>query len=220
VVENFTHPISLAFSLVGIHAYLSKFSGDTEVRRTRAQLAEMLYDKLVVYAKPHWPWFQDRITYACGRIPQALLLSGQWMQRGEMVEMGLRILDWLLELQMIDDHFSPIGNSGWCHRDGTKARFDQQPIEAQVMLDACLLAHQMTGNEQYAGAARRVFHWFLGQNDLNQPLYDYTTGGCRDGLQPNGPNQNQGAESTLAWLLSLIAMHGFEAGQKKLQYVE
>lgn len=220
VVEHFTHPISLAFSLVGIHAYLSRFSGDTEVRRTRALLAEMLHNKVVAYAKPGWPWFQDCVTYASGRVPQALLLSGQWMQRPDMVEMGQRILDWLLEQQTIDDHFSPIGNSGWFTRGGRKARFDQQPIEAQVMLDACLLAHQMTSKECYAAAARRVFHWFLGQNDLNQPLYDYTTGGCRDGLQPNGPNQNQGAESTLAWLLSLIAMHGFESGQKKLQYVE
>ncbi|MBD3314517.1 MAG: glycosyltransferase [Chitinivibrionales bacterium] len=220
VVEHFTYPISLAFSLVGIHAYLSKFSGDTEVRRIRAQLAELLYGKVVAYAKPDWPWFQDCVTYASGRIPQALLLSGQWMQRGDLVEMGLRILDWLLEQQTIDDHFSPIGNTGWFVRGGGKARFDQQPIEAQVMLDACLLAHQMTDKEHYANAARHVFHWFLGQNDLNQPLYDYTTGGCRDGLQPNGPNQNQGAESTLAWLLSLIAMQGFESGQKKLQYVE
>lgn len=220
ITEQIYHPRSLAFSLVGIHAYLVRYSGDSEVRRVRELLANRLFDHLQKYAKPQWPWFEDKVTYANAKIPQALLLSGQWMHRNDMTEMGFCILDWLIKQQTEKGHFSPIGNAGWLVKNGSKALFDQQPIEAQAMIEASLLAYQMTQKEEYSEAARKAFHWFLGQNDLNVPLYDYTTGGCRDGLQPDGANLNQGAESTLAWLISLIAMHSFEADEKKLQYVE
>ncbi len=220
VVERFTHPRSLAFSLVGIHAYLTKYSGDTEVRRVRELLARRLLEHIEACATDEWPWFEDRVTYANAKIPQALLLSGQWMQDNKMSALGFKILDWLKDIQTNDGRYCPIGNDNWLTRDGLRARFDQQPIEAQSMVETCLLAYQMTREEKYASEARRAFHWFLGQNDLNQPLYDYTTGGCRDGLQPDGPNYNQGAESTLAWLLSNIQMHAFEADQKQYQYME
>jgi len=218
--DRISHPRSLAYTLVGIHAYLTRFSGDSEVRRFRELLAQRLLDRVRENTQADWPWFEPQVTYANAKIPQALLLSGQWMNRPDMTELGFRLLNWLIDVQTVDNHYSPIGNNGWFTRDKGKARFDQQPIEAHSMLETCLLAYRMTQNDFYAAAARRAFDWFLGQNDLNQPLYDYTTGGCRDGLQPDGPNYNEGAESTIAWLLSLIAMHGFEADQKKLQYVE
>jgi len=217
--EMLNHPRSIAFALVGIHAYLSRFSGDTQVRRARELLAMRLFERFRTADADDWLWFEPRITYANAKIPQALLLSGQWMQRGEMSDAGFRILNWLIDLQTRDGRFSPIGNGGWACRDGARARFDQQPIEAQAMLETSLLAYRMTGDEAYWAAGRRAFHWFLGQNDLNVGLYDYTTGGCRDGLQPDGPNFNQGAESTLAWLLSLIAMHGLETDERRLQYM-
>jgi hypothetical protein len=104
-------------------------------------------------------------------------------------------------------HFVPIGNDGWFTRDGTHARFDQQPIEAQHMVDALLEAHHLTGERSWMDDARRAFEWFLGRNDLQQPIADLTTGGGRDGLSPDGVNQNQGAESTLAWLHALMRLH-------------
>ena len=96
--------------------------------------------------------------------------------------------------------FVPIGNNGWFVRGSAPARFDQQPIEAQHMMDALLEVYQLTLEEPWLEDARRCFEWFLGRNDLQQAIADDTTGACRDGLNPDGVNQNQGAESTLAWL--------------------
>ncbi|MHC4767718.1 MAG: glycosyl transferase family 1, partial [Planctomycetota bacterium] len=99
-----------------------------------------------------------------------------------------------------------IGNRGFYPRDGERARFDQQPIEAQATVSACLEAHVLTGEQQWMTEAQRAFDWFLGRNDLHTPIYDPGTGGCHDGLEPDHVNCNQGAESTLAFLLSLVQM--------------
>ena len=120
-----------------------------------------------------------------------------------MTEAGLESLHWLADLQRAEaagGHFVPIGSNGFYRRGGERARFNQQPVEAQTMASACLEAFRSTGDEGWYKEARRAFQWFLGRNDLNLPVYDPTTGGCRDGLDPDRPNENQGAESTLAFL--------------------
>ncbi|MBN1151280.1 glycosyltransferase family 4 protein [candidate division WOR-3 bacterium] len=218
VMLKLSHPRAVSFALVGIHAYLARFSGDSEIRRAREKLANYLFEKFKKRPDMNWPWFDDELFYANAKIPQALLLSGQWMQRTDMSNMGFDLLNWVIELQSEKNYFSPIGNRGWLRKGGSKANFDQQPIEAQAMIETCLLAYNMTGDDKYSNMAHLAFNWFLGQNILNEPLYDFATGGCRDGLTPDGPNMNQGAESTLAWLLSLLAMHGFSAEQNKMQY--
>ena len=125
-----------------------------------------------------------------------------------MIEAGLRSLNWLIHIQTDSKgHFVPIGNHGWFVRNGERARFDQQPIEAQEMIEACIEAYKITKDEKWIEEARRCFDWFLGRNDLNVPLYNHKTAGCRDGLTADGANLNQGAESTLAWLLSLLNLH-------------
>jgi glycosyltransferase involved in cell wall biosynthesis len=205
-VEHFKSPRAIAFALVGIHAYLHKFSGDSEVRRVREIIANRLFDQFKNNATESWPWLENALNYANGKLLHALLLSGQWMQRSDMVDMGLRSLRWLLTIQTEDNHFVPIGNSGWYEKGGTKARFDQQPIEANAMIGACVEAFNITRDKTWIDNAVMCFNWFLGHNDLNMPLYDPKTGGCRDGLMADGINQNEGAESTLAWLLSLITL--------------
>ena len=214
VMDDFRFPRAWAFGLVGIHAYLRRFSGDTEVRRVRESLANRLFDLYQANATDDWPWIEDTVTYANGKIPQALLLSGQWLQRGEMIEAGLRSLEWLVRIQTDPKgHFVPIGNHGWFSRNGERARFDQQPIEAQSMIDACIEAYNITRDEKWIEEARLCFDWFLGKNDLNVHLYDYKTGGCCDGLTANGANRNQGAESTLAWLLSLLSLYSLSGSE-------
>ena len=123
-----------------------------------------------------------------------------------MVDMGLRSLRWLITIKTEDGHFVPIGNDGWYERGGHKARFDQQPIEANAMVEACVEAYNATRDRAWLDDAVMCFNWFLGHNDLNLPLYDPKTGGCRDGLMADGINQNEGAESSLAWLLSLMTL--------------
>ncbi len=131
-----------------------------------------------------------------------------------MIEAGLRSLEWLVRIQTDPKgHFVPIGNHGWFSRNGERARFDQQPIEAQSMIDACIEAYNITRDEKWIEEARLCFDWFLGKNDLNVHLYDYKTGGCCDGLTANGANRNQGAESTLAWLLSLLSLYSLSGSE-------
>ncbi len=154
-----------------------------------------------------WPWPEEQVTYASGKLPHALLVTGHALGRDEMVEMGLRVLEFLMDNQRAaEGHFSPIGQDGWFSRDGQRARFDQQPIEAHAMVEACLAAWEVTGEERWYREARLCFDWFLGRNDLQVSLFDSATGGCCDGLTSVGRNQNEGAESTVAWLLSVIAM--------------
>ena len=211
--ERFHSPRAIAFCLVGMHAYLDKFSGDSEVRRIRRVLADRLFDQFKSQATEDWPWLENALNYANGKLPHALLLSGQGMQRSDMTDMGLKALKWLLVIQTEDKHFVPIGSNGWYAKGGPRARFDQQPVEANAMVEACVEAYNFTRDHTWFENAAMCFNWFLGQNDLNMPLYDAKTGGCRDGLMADGINQNQGAESSLAWLLSLMALQKLYADE-------
>jgi hypothetical protein len=213
VVEDFHSPRAIAFSLVGMHAYLQKFSGDSDVRRVRKILADRLFNQFTDNGTDDWPWLENALNYANGKLPHALLLSGQWIQRGEMIDMGLRSLKWLLTVQTEEGHFVPVGNQGWYKQDGLKARFDQQPIEANAMIEACVEAFNITRDKTWVDNAVMCFNWYLGHNDLNMPLYDPKTGGCRDGLMADGINQNEGAESSLAWLLSLMTLQKLYADE-------
>ncbi len=211
--EHFKSPRAMAFALVGIHSYLHKFSGDSEVRRIREIVANKLFDQFKSNATENWQWSENSLNYANGKLPHALLLSGQWMQRNDMTDMGLKSLEWLISIQTENEHFVPIGNAGWYKKGGTKARFDQQPIEANAMIEACVEAFNVTRDKMWIDNAVMCFNWFLGLNDLNMPLYDPKTGGCRDGLMADGINQNEGAESSLAWLLSLMTLHKLYADE-------
>ncbi|MBW1782183.1 MAG: glycosyltransferase family 4 protein [Deltaproteobacteria bacterium] len=213
VVENFHSPRAIAFCLVGMHAYLHKFSGDSDVRRIRELLADRLFNQFKNTATDDWPWLENALNYANGKLSHALLLSGQWMQRSDMIDMGLQSLKWLLSIQTEEGHFAPIGNNGWYEKGGYKARFDQQPIESNAMIEACVEAFNITRDKTWIDSAVMCFNWFLGNNDLNMLLYDAKTGGCRDGLMADGINQNEGAESTLAWLLSLITLQKLYADE-------
>ncbi len=223
VVETFpaTAARSWAFTLVGIHAYLRRFSGDTEARKTRAVLANRLYDLFQENATDDWPWFEDTVTYANAKLSHALLLSGHWMQNGDMVQMGLKTLEWLVKIQTDEKgYFAAVGNDSWYPREGEKAAFDQQPIEAHAMIEACIEAHNITREEKWLDAMNRCFNWFIGQNSLKVSLYNFSTGGCRDGLRPTGTNQNQGAESTLAWLLSLLNIYFYSIAESSEYPIE
>ncbi len=213
-LADFTSPRSWAFALTGIHAYLRRFSGNSEVRRIRERLAERLIRLYRQNAGDDWPWIEDIVAYANGKISQALITAGRCMKRDEMLEAGLRSLEWLLEIQTDrKGHFVPVGCNGWYRRGGEKARFDQQPIEALDMIEACREAYEATGDSKWITQAQRCLEWFLGRNDLNVPLYDHKSGGCCDGLHADGPNRNQGAEATLVCFLSLLNIQHLRSRQ-------
>jgi len=207
-MEENDSPRACAFSLVGIHAYLKRFSGDSYVRRMRDVLARRLYSLFQANETPDWPWCESTVTYANGKLPHALFLSGQALADTAMVEQGLRSLRWLLEIQTDDrDRLSLIGNHGWMSKDGTRAKFDQQPIDAMALVEACAEAYRCTKDPFWMLKLRWCLEWFLGNNVTESVVYDSLTGGCRDGLYANGANLNEGAESTLAWLISLLTIN-------------
>jgi hypothetical protein len=162
-------------------------------------------------ATDHWPWFEPSVTYDNARLCQALILSGQWLPHGEALEIGLESLRWLVSIQKTPSGcFRPIGSNGFYLRDGARADFDQQPIEAQAMVAACHEAFRATHDPSWSREAKRAFEWFLGRNDLGLALYDFGAGGCSDGLHNDRVNENQGAESTLAFHLALAEMNAAE----------
>jgi glycosyltransferase involved in cell wall biosynthesis len=203
----FTSPRAWAFALLGIDEYLHAFKGDSNVEAVRTTLAERLLD---IFRRTHghdWLWFENSLTYCNARLPQALIVSGSWMDNEEMTSVGLRSLEWLSSMEFSDEgYFAPVGSDGFHLRGGTRASFDQQPVEACAMISACMAARRLTGDNSWMERARRAFSWFLGQNQLQQPLYDATTGGCCDGLHKDRVNANQGAESTLSFLLALCEL--------------
>jgi glycosyltransferase involved in cell wall biosynthesis len=206
-ILNTTSPRAWAFALIGIHEYLQRFTGDSRANQVREELSGRLLTLYQNHRSEEWRWYEDSLTYCNAALPHALLMCGQSIPNATMTETGLEALCWLADLQRAEGgHFVPIGSNGFYPQGGERARFDQQPIEAQAMVSACLEAYRITGDKRWPKEARRAFEWFLGRNDLNLPVYDPNTGGCRDGLHPDRPNENQGAESTLAFLQALLEL--------------
>lgn len=206
--EQFEYHRARAFVLIGINHYLGVYHNDTSIREIRDMLALRLYESFQEHATDEWPWFEDILTYANAQLPHALLLTGQASLHEEMITVGLKSLQWLLEQQTnAKGQLSLIGNSGWLERHGKRARFGQQPIEVMALICACAEAFWLTRDARWVQEAERCFAWFAGDNDRNIPVYDAATGGCYDGLEPHGVNSNMGAESTLSWLISLLTMY-------------
>jgi glycosyltransferase involved in cell wall biosynthesis len=207
VMERFTSPRAWAYGLLAIHEYFRRFTGDREVNRMRKVLTEKLLGLWRKVHAPDWPWLENIVSYDNARLPHALILSGCWMPNPKALEAGLEALRWIIQLQTAPEgHFRPIGCNGFHQRGGQAAQFDQQPIEACAMISACLEAFRVTQDPFFSRAARWAFEWFLGRNDLGLPLYDSTTGGCRDALHQDRVNENQGAESSLSFHLGLAEM--------------
>jgi hypothetical protein len=210
-VPAFTSPRAWAFTLLGLHEYFRTLHGDLLAQRLRGELAGKLLALFKSNASPDWPWFEDIVAYDNARLPQALILAGRYTGNAEMKTTGLRALEWLMENQTgIGGCFRPVGSNGFWLRGGESARHDQQPLEACACAGACIEAFHATGDPEWKSRAARAFEWFLGANDLRLPLHDATTGGCHDGLHDNRVNGNQGAESTLSFLLALAEMRALE----------
>jgi len=213
-----TSPRAWAFALIGIDEYSQKFAGDRRASQVRVELAERLLKLYQDNRSEEWRWFEDTLSYCNAALPHALLTCGKSIPNGAMTDAGLESLKWLCDLKRSNQgHFVPIGSNGFYKKGGEKARFDQQPVEAQAMVSACLEAFRITGDKFWNKEAHRAFEWFLGRNDLNLSVYDPTTGGCRDGLHSDHLNENQGAESTLAFLQSLLELRLAEQAQLSME---
>lgn len=217
-VEHFTSPRAIAFTIIGLHALLSGNPENSQIENMFRILSNKLMQWFRNIASEDWPWCEEILTYDNARLPQALLLSGQRLGDDEMLQTALRALSWLKKIQHDESgcYFAAIGNNGWFTRGSNKAQFDQQPIEAAAMVDACIEAFNITQDEEWITYTYRCLNWYLGDNELHISLYDHATGGCRDGLETKGVNENQGAESTLCWLMALLAIYKHR-GQSKIK---
>jgi len=216
---TFSSPRAWAFSVLGLQAYLDWFPGDRAIQGVRNTLANRLLDIYERSQTKTWRWFEKSLSYSNARLPHALILAGWRSNNQRMIEAGMDSLKWLVAEQHRGDRevFVPIGSSGFFVEGNEKARFDQQPVEACATVSACLEVYRLTEDSQWLEEAQRVFRWFLGKNDLQFPLYDPTTGGCRDGLHPDRVNENQGAESTLSFLMALLDMQAAKAASEDQQ---
>jgi hypothetical protein len=206
-VMAFTSPRAWAFSLIGIHELLRHMKGDRPTNDVREELTHRLVAIFDKVAGPGWTWFEDSLTYDNAKLAHALIVSGRAIGQTGVYQRGMQALRWLVGVQTSPHgRLRPIGSNGFYQRNGARAGFDQQPIEAHATVSACLAAYNATADPWWYEQAQRAFDWFLGWNDLDLPLYCPQTGGCRDGLHADRGNENQGAESTLAFLLSLAEM--------------
>lgn len=218
VTQSFISPRAIAYVILGCFSYLNRFSGDRKVQDIMKSLAQRLLNQFLTNQseKDNWFWCEDILTYDNARLAQALILAGKWFQDSHMLEQGLKSLSWLLynQTNKKDGYISLIGNRGWWQRGKEKAQFDQQPVDATALVEACYSAYQVTEDEKWQSDIIRCFEWFLGKNDLQEPLYDFSTGGCQDGLHPTGVNQNQGGESTVCWLIALHRMYELSSAER------
>jgi hypothetical protein len=206
-VTGFTSPRAWAFSLIGIHEYLHQMKGNRLAKNVREELTGRLMAIFDKVAEPGWTWFEEELTYDNAKLAHALIVSGRATGQRSVYDRGIQALRWLVGVQTSrHGQLRPIGSNGFYKRHGARADFDQQPIEAQTTVSACLEAYRATSDLWWYEQAQRAFDWFLGWNDLGLELYCPQTGGCRDGLHADRGNENQGAESMLAFLLSLAEM--------------
>jgi glycosyltransferase involved in cell wall biosynthesis len=211
-ILSFGSPRAMAFSALGLQEYLSGFPGDRAAMQTMDELSHRLLDIYISNSTQEWHWFEDILAYSNARMSQALIACAVRSSDKVMLAAGLESLDWLMSKQRCETkgHFVPIGSQGFHHKGGEKARFDQQPVESGATVSACLQAFRATTDTRWLKDAWSAFNWFLGDNDLQIVLYDSSTGGCRDGLHPDRVNENQGAESTLSFLMALLEMRLLE----------
>ena len=195
-----------AYAILGLYYYLQRYPEAHDIEGKIDSLAAKSLDVFRSQSQPGWQWFEPAVSYDNAVLSHALFLAHEVTGKKEYLDLAVTTLDFLIGLCHRGDHFSLVGNQGWsCEADGT-AQFDQQPIDACGLVEACKAAFRQTGKRDYLRYMREAFDWFLGVNDLNLPLYDFRTGGCADGLTQEGPNQNQGAESTLCCMLALLTL--------------
>jgi len=203
---SFTSPRAVAFTILGLHGYQRGFPEDENVQDNIRRFANHLTDLYRIEATDDWRWFEPYLTYANPRLPQALFTAYAATGESNYLQVAKDSLDFLIEIQIIDDVFIPVGSKGWFKRNGRRALYDQQPLEASCMVEAALTALNSTGDENYRRTALTAFDWYHGRNTKKVRIYNEKTGTCYDGITEKGLNQNQGAESILSYYLAYLKL--------------
>lgn len=204
---EFGSPRAMGFAMLGAAAMLEAHPGHAASVQVLERFGGELMSLLEEARRPEWEWFEIVLAYDNARLPEALIRAGHALGRRDFVEAGLRTLEWIMSRQTSPEgKFRAVGSESFGRVYAEPLPFDQQPLEAQATVDACVAAFDATGDLRWAQEAERAYRWYLGQNDLSLPLASAQDGGCFDGLTPSGLNRNQGAESILALQLANCAI--------------
>lgn len=200
-------PRARAFAMLGAAAMLEAHPGHTLSRMVLDRFGDELIALLDGARRPEWQWFEIVLAYDNARLPEALLRAGKALGKQSFISVGLETLEWIVERQTSPEgRFRAVGTESFGRPYADPLPFDQQPLEAQATVDACIAALEVTGEPRWGEEAMRAYRWYLGANDLELPLATAQDGGCFDGLMPGGLNRNQGAESILALQLANCAI--------------
>lgn len=205
LINEESSPRAKAFSVIGLYHYYKKYNQEEILSKIKS-LVDTLVESYKKEATEEWSWFESYLTYSNSKIPEMLFLAYNLTKNKEYLEIAEKSLDFLTKLVFFKDELSPIGQNGWYNRNGTRSFFDQQPIDASSMVQTYLIAYSITQDKKYYNNAVLAFNWFLGKNHLKQMIYNDVTGGCHDGLSKNCINLNQGAESTIEYLISRLML--------------
>ncbi|MHC4591366.1 MAG: glycosyltransferase family 4 protein [Planctomycetota bacterium] len=205
-----------AHAILGLYYYLQRYPEAEDIVEKINRLASTHLEQFAAASGEDWPWFEQVVSYDNAIIPQSLFLAYEVTDNEEYRRIAQQSLDFILGMCSRGDRMSLVGNDGWHVRGEERAAFDQQPIDACGLVEACKVAFRLTGQREYLRCMRMAFDWFLGVNDIGEPLYNFRTGGCSDGLTPQGPNHNQGAESTLCFLLALLTLTEVSSEQDRV----
>lgn len=204
---EFGSPRAMGFAMLGAAAMLDAHPGHAASIQVLERFGAELVTLLEEARRPEWEWFEIVLAYDNARLPEALIRAGKALGREDFIACGLSTLDWIVAQQTSPEgKFRAVGSESFGRAYAAPMQFDQQPLEAQATIDACVAAYDATGDQRWADEAQRAYRWYLGQNDLSLPLASAQDGGCFDGLTPSGLNRNQGAESILALQLANCAI--------------
>ena len=199
-------PRSIAYSILGMSECLNKFPNDRQTIELLTDAAELLVKNYNKYSSSNWDWLEDILSYANAIVPAAMFAAAKILNNRTYFNIAEKTCAFLLKNTFNGRHFSFIGSNGWYPKGKKRAQFNQQPIEASTTVIMLANAYQTTKNKKYLTLQKKAFGWFFGENDIHTPLYDAKTKGCCDGLGEGGVNINQGAESTVSFLLALLSV--------------
>ena len=199
-----TSPRTKAFTILGLSQYHSAYPKDNNLSLRMKELANQLLKMYKKKSSVNWRWFETYLTYCNARLAQAMFKSYVHIGDESYLQVAEETFNFLLKVQIKNDIFEPVGNNGWYKKNGLKAIYDQQSVEASCMVDTALTAFQITQNTHYKAAGQSIFEWYLGKNAQGLNIYDPNTGACYDGITPKGLNLNEGAESIVTYLLARL----------------
>ncbi|MFW9930248.1 MAG: glycosyltransferase, partial [Candidatus Thorarchaeota archaeon] len=206
IIDKLNSPRAIAFTIIGLYyahqSIHSNFNSIELIRKLSNRLVE-LYEE---HSKGGWKWFEDYLTYANSKLSEALFYSFDITNNKKYLNIATQSLKFLIDQTFINGVYAPIGQNGWYQKNGKKTLYDQQPINTSSMVQTLILAYKISKNEDYIKLALKAFEWFLGRNTLKQIVYDDTFCGCYDGVEEDNVNLNQGAESTVCYIMARLSV--------------